>query len=679
LRDGSTRLRQHHDAISGEADGLGSARWFAVICAVAIVVLASVVTLTPLATNDLWVHLSVGRETARDILAGKGVPREERFSFTAQGRPLVPHEWLSGVIFYAADTIGGPAAIQALRLFLVLGALAGFARAGRLAGVGWGATSWTLVILLLAVAPRLVERPHLFTYCLAAWSLAALTADARDAGQGGSRIVWLLAPALVLWGNLHGGFIVGVFLIGCFLAAALLFVVPLPPSLCRVLRVVEKVDVAGRRGASAPQAAVANPARAARRRAGRLALVLVAGVAGLAVLNPSGPRLLRFPFELASMPIVGATIYEWRSPFATSYWSSFPFLVTTVWAAVLLVGVRFARTDGRAAVPGGWGASGALIGLAFAVLAVRQMRSVADFVVMTSPWMGSALQGLPLRLRRWRGTKLALSAPALAALVASALIVAYGYPSLGQTRRRPVPPLVAPSIPVAAAEFIAGIPGLPPQARLFNSYPLGGYLAWRLHDRARIYVDSRNEAYGEELTRRALAAFRNVGVFEEEVARWRPDLVVIDWPNRTGSAVLKRLDFGGGWKAVYLDDYVVIYSRNEAPLRPLRFVTPSRLDLRSIASDDAVAALEEGRRLSAWQRDGVIASALTSRALTVLARPQEAEAVLERALELQPSSPALWRHLAAARTAAGDAEGAAQAARRAEKLARRSATPTGEK
>ena len=651
--------------------------WFASFAVAAVIVLASVVTLTPLATNDLWVHLSVGRETVRDILAGKGIPTEERFSFTAHGRPLVPHEWLSAVVFYGAARVGGPMAIQILRLLLVLAALAGLARAARLAGARWGATAWTIVILLAAVAPRLTERPHLFSYCLAAWFLASLTVDARMEGGGGSRSVWLLWPALVLWGNLHGGFVIGVFLIGCFLAAALLSAL-LPHSLLRhALRLTPAANESSQSGMKPPHSAGGGSPRASLRRAARLALVLVGGVASLAILNPAGPQLLRFPFELASMPVVSAMVYEWRSPFSTSFWKSFPFILTMLWAAMLAAGVWLSRIRGRTAVAGGWGLSGALIGLAFAALAARHIRSYADFALLTTPWMAVALGTLPLRRGYQRGPLAGSASAAITAITAAGLVLYFGYPVRDTIRVRCIPPIVSPSIPVAAAEFLASAPRLPAETRLLNAYPLGGYLAWRLGDRARIYVDSRNEAYGEELTRRAFAAMKDVAIFQEEVAHWKPHFVVIDWPGRTGSPVLRRLDSGGGWKLVYLDDWVAIYTGSRAPLPALEFVAPTRLDFRSIGRSQAAAALDEAHRLSKWQPDGVVASALSGHALVVMGRAIEAVVVLENAVAKNPFAPGLWMHLAAARSAAGDSKGAMEAGKTAETLAQQALSVPG--
>src|SRR5206468_6128966 len=165
-----------------------------------------------------------------------------------------------------------------------------------------------------------------------------------------------------------------------------------------------------------------------------------------------------------------------------------------------------------------------------------------------------------------------------------------------------------------ASEFIAQQGWLPPDARLFNSYDLGGYLAWRLHGRARILIDSRNEAYGDEITREVLESFGDVASFLKAIRRWHPDLLVLSWRRmRDGHPVLRHLEGKSGWSLVFIDDSTAVYCPQERAAEPIRFATPGTFDLRRIGPAEAAAALKEGHRLSAWQQDGVLASLVTAR------------------------------------------------------------------
>ena len=58
----------------------------------------------------------------------------------------------------------------------------------------------------LAMVPQNQFRPQLFTFMLLAATLALLVRD----NYRGRAPLWLVVPIMMLWGNLHGGFIIGI-------------------------------------------------------------------------------------------------------------------------------------------------------------------------------------------------------------------------------------------------------------------------------------------------------------------------------------------------------------------------------------------------------------------------------------------------------------------------------------
>src|SRR5262249_3483773 len=148
---------------------------------------------------------------------------------------------------------------------------------------------------------------------------------------------------------------------------------------------------------------------------------------------------------------------------------------------------------------------------------------------VTSPWFAGCAEAMRGRLRALlllRGTL----PPAVAALGLAGGIWLFGYPIRPTLVLHPVPPLVAPGNDLsAAADFIDSQPWLPAAFRLFNSYTLGGPLAFRLAPRGRILIDSRNEAYGEALNDEILGAFREAEAFRRQIEKRRPDLLVLAW------------------------------------------------------------------------------------------------------------------------------------------------------
>lgn len=148
----------------------------------------------------------------RNILETGEVPRQDQFSCTFDGVPWHSHQWLAQVGMALLHAVGGLDA-------LVLGAAALLAATyiwvfGRLRGAGlhWIATGFVLALLLSSSRHHWLARPQLVTIALLGWTFAQLVD--LEAGTVSWRRLWLLPPAFVLWTNLHGGALGGLFTLG---------------------------------------------------------------------------------------------------------------------------------------------------------------------------------------------------------------------------------------------------------------------------------------------------------------------------------------------------------------------------------------------------------------------------------------------------------------------------------
>ena len=160
--------------------------------------------------GDVSWHIATGQW----ILDHRAIPHVDPFSFTWAGKPWVPIEWLSEVIYasaYRLASYGGVAAAVTAAL-MALHAL-----------VYFNAARWVRAALLPIVAmdfaliPMLSARPHVLTWpVLALWAWLMLRARERDKAPP-------LAAALLmtLWANLHGGFVFGLAIAGIFALEAL--------------------------------------------------------------------------------------------------------------------------------------------------------------------------------------------------------------------------------------------------------------------------------------------------------------------------------------------------------------------------------------------------------------------------------------------------------------------------
>ncbi len=175
----------------------------------------------PVADPDFWWHLKTGQylwETHR-------LPTPDPFAYTTaaageayRGEALtrhfnLTHEWLAQALMYLMWLAGGfrgiitgrallLAAFCGLAGFVVFRRCGGFYRALAAALIS-GAAAWQFA----------ADRPYLVTFLMVGIFVALL--DSR-------RRLWLLPPLMLVWANCHGGYFLGLVVVGAYVAEALL-------------------------------------------------------------------------------------------------------------------------------------------------------------------------------------------------------------------------------------------------------------------------------------------------------------------------------------------------------------------------------------------------------------------------------------------------------------------------
>ncbi len=166
------------------------------------------------ADNDLWGHVRFGR----DILLSHAVPHIDGYAYTTLGQPWIDHEWLSQLCMAWLYTTAGSAGLVVAKFAVALATLGlVLARVRRRRS----AVTTVGVIGLLTVASLARGfgiRPQVVTYLLL--SLLLLVLDDYVRGRRGR--LWLLPAMFLVWANLHGGFVLGLGILGLFACADLL-------------------------------------------------------------------------------------------------------------------------------------------------------------------------------------------------------------------------------------------------------------------------------------------------------------------------------------------------------------------------------------------------------------------------------------------------------------------------
>ena len=163
--------------------------------------------------GDTLSHIAIGRW----IIAHRAIPFHDPYSYTFRDRVWVPHEWLAEVVFAAVyDRLGWGGVIAATGLSVA----AAFALLTRALATTLGQRRAAIgaLIAFFLTEMHLLARPHALALpLLVIWMAGVIRA--RDAGRVPSLA---LLPVMVLWCNLHGGFVVGLLFAGLLAGEAVL-------------------------------------------------------------------------------------------------------------------------------------------------------------------------------------------------------------------------------------------------------------------------------------------------------------------------------------------------------------------------------------------------------------------------------------------------------------------------
>ena len=448
--------------------------------------------------GDTLTHVAVGRW----ILEHGAIPFQDPFSFTARGQTWVPHEWLAEIVFAVAYDRAGwggvvaTTALAAAAAFALLTSGLAASLAPRRAVIG------ALLAFLLCI-PHLLARPHVLAWpLLVIWMVHIVRA--RDAGRVPSLA---LLPVMIVWSNLHAGFVVGLGFAG--------------------LLAIE---------------AIAAAAPSAWPRLIREWGVFIGLAAASALISPNGFDQYLLTFNLLGMEFAMAHIPEWRG---VDFSVFHPLLVWLALAGLGGFALGFRLPLSRLA----------MVMLLFyeALTHVRHLELlgfIAPLLVAAplAKQLGSATAPRPVATAA-AGRP---AGPGVASVVALTAAIALGFVVTALTLERSGlrPPETAAPVAAVAAARAAGAAG-----NVLNSSRTGGYLALA---GIPVFIDGRADLFGDAFIRRFYFASSGAddglpGLLEEFAIEW-----AIFEPGVAALAVLGHLP---GWERLYGDRYAVVFRR----------------------------------------------------------------------------------------------------------------------
>ncbi len=482
--------------------------------------------------------------TGQLILATHAVPRVDPFSSSMAGQPWFAWEWLYDML---AGWLESAAGLNGVVLFTALIIAAVFSWAFRLLVRRGTNVLLALILVLLAASAAMIHflaRPHVVSWLFTiVWFWVLESSDKTcDSEAQRTWLLWLLPATMLIWVNVHGGFLVGFVLLAIYWASAAWDWLHLTFTLNegRFEEVLRKIG-AGRRVR---------------------ALTLAGFLSAAATLvNPYGFRLHVHIYRYLSNRFLMNHIDEFQSP-------NFHYVAQKCFAGLLLLTLVALAVKGRAA-----NASHALLVL-FAVYAglyaSRNIPVSALLLILTiGPWLSDAMERLPSRFGGRRGDRSAgrASKPFLARMqaielnlrghiwpIAAILLTCWIGAHGGKRGGRPLMDAQFDSkrFPVGAVNYLEK---RNLQRPLLSTDSWGGYLIFRLYPRTRVVIDDRHDFYGEDFLKSYLKMVHLEPDWQDFIQQHPAACVVVPKDSSLANILFET----SGWQAVYSDEVAVVF------------------------------------------------------------------------------------------------------------------------
>lgn len=492
------------------------------------VALLCVLVFTPLSVRLLgdagigW-HIRTGQQ----ILATHAIPREDSFSSTMAGKPWFAWEWLYDLAVGQLEATLGLNGVVWLTASVIAAVFAWMFRLLIARGTN---VLVALVLVLLAVSASMIHflaRPHVVSWLFTLawfWILDSSERDAADGRGGrGARWLWALPLMMLVWVNVHGGFLVGFVLLGIFLVGAMWTWFRAREN--RIEEILQKI--------------------AAGKRVRTLAAVgLLSAVASL--VNPYGWKLYSHIYHYLSNRFLMDHIEEFQSP-------NFHGIAQRCFLALLLITVAVLALRGRELRM-----SQGLIVLFALYAGLYASRNIPVSCILLAMVVGALVPTMGLShgfIQRMADVEVRQRGHLwpIVAIVLTVSIAANGG-RLGSSVLMDAH-FDSKRMPVQAVNYLEQHEGSGP---VLSPDYWGGYLIYRLYPKSHVVVDDRHDLYGEEFFKSYLKMM-HVERGWDEFLRTHP-LSCVLLPK--DGALANTLLVTKGWKQIYADEVAIAFVRD---------------------------------------------------------------------------------------------------------------------
>jgi hypothetical protein len=486
-----------------------------------------VLVFTPLSVRLLgdagigW-HIRIGQQ----ILAAHAIPHVDSFSSTMAGKPWFAWEWLYDLVVGFLEAKLG---LNGVVWFTAVVIAAVFAWIFRSLISGGTNLLVALVLVLLAMSASMIHflaRPHVVSWLFTLawfWILDSSECDCFKLSGSRARRLWVLPPLMMVWVNVHGGFLMGFVLLAIYVLGAAWTWFKAKES--RIEDLLQKVSAAN-----------------------RVRMLVVVGVISTAasLVNPYGWKLYAHIYSYLSNRFLMDHIEEFQSPNFHGLPQKCFLILVLITVGVLAVLRRELRVSTGLTVlfalyAGLYASRNIPVSSILLVMVVGPLLSDSGLFRTFSKRMTAVETGL--RGHVWP----------IIAIVITLWIAANG--GRAWSKQWMDAHFSPQRMPVEAVNYLERTrvegPVLSPDF-------WGGYLVYRLYPKTLVVVDDRHDLYGEQFFKSYLRMIHVERGWEDLLETYKASCVLLPRDGALAS-ILSRTP---GWKTTYTDDVAIVFVRD---------------------------------------------------------------------------------------------------------------------
>ncbi len=488
-----------------------------------VLLLAVVADTGQLTDPDLWGHVRFGQLT----LQHHGPLLTDPYSYSAPGQPWRNHEWLTEVVMALFYNHLGVFGLKLWKLGCVAATI--FFIALAMAETGATATVQLSILTVASVAlmPQMQFRPQLFTFLF----FAALLAILARHNYRRRAPLWLAIPIMAVWGNLHGGYVIGI------------------ATLATYAGIVGIEDLIGGQGTA---------------RGLRLGLLAVIGTLAT-LLSPYGIDNWLVVLHAMFVHTTHAVINDWK-PLIHAMIGQWHLSHFGVFYYLCVIGLMAAFAISVAMRPAGGDVPFVVLAAMMSLAAFAAARNMPLAVIACTLPAARHVTLLFADLRRRHPMRAGSQPPPERSAVNGWLAGAVGlslaaYTGLLSTHLATETEYPSGAIAFMKAHALAG--------NVLVDFNWGQYFIWHAPE-SKVFIDGRNDSvYASAILNQYLAFYFGQPDALRVLQSFRHDFVLIPPKSKAVEAIRSA----PGWRLIYQDDDAMLFAHANPFSAPLRGIT----------------------------------------------------------------------------------------------------------